>query len=261
MIKVSKYIYVHWLTVLLFVSSYITRTLGFTVQMYSVMILHELAHAVAAKFLKLGISRIVFYPFGLCLTVKTRILCSFSDEIILYIAGPLINALIAAVMSIIGEKSLFFYNNLALFILNLLPISQLDGGRIYSSLLEMRFGSKKADRILNITSVIIAISLLSLFLHFKLLNVNTFSFIAFLAGNVITQKRKYNRDIVRELAINSKEKKKLRANLIVADTDVPITKLVGEFSHIRHTIVVYTEKNGAVNAIKTDDEILSEIMR
>ena len=260
MIKVSKYIYVHWLTVLLFVSAYITRTLEFTAMMYSVMILHELAHTVATKFLKLGIGRIVFYPFGLCLTVKTRILCSFSDEIILYISGPLVNAVIAAVMCILGNINLFFYNNLALFILNLLPISQLDGGRIYTSLLEMRFGSKKADKIMKIITVIISVSLFLLFIHFKLLNVNTFSFIAFMAGNVITQKRKYNRDVVREFAVNDGRKRKLRANVIVTENDIPITKLVGEFSPIRHTVVIYTQKNGAIKDIKTDKKIISEII-
>ena len=112
MIKLSGKIYIHWLTVVLFVSAYITRTLGMTALMYSVMLLHELAHTAAAKFLRLGIGRIIFYPFGLCLNLKTRILCSFTDEIILYISGPLVNAVIAAVMCVLGKFNLFFYNNL-----------------------------------------------------------------------------------------------------------------------------------------------------
>lgn len=261
MIKLSGRLYIHWLTVLLFVSAYITRTLGFTVMMYSVMVLHELAHALAAKLLGLGIGRIIFYPFGLCLSLKTRILCSFSDEIILYISGPLVNAIIAAGMCIAGKINLFFYNNLALFILNLLPISQLDGGRILTSMLESRIGQKRAEFWVKLISAFLSAFLLVLLIYYDTLNVNTVSFIAFLAGNIVTQKRKYNRDCVREMAMRKRDKKKLRANMIVAYNTILPVKLVSEFSPAKHTVVFYCNDNGEINDIKTDTQIISEILK
>ncbi len=261
MIKLSDKLYIHWLTVLLFASAYITRTLGFTAIMYSVMLLHELSHALAAKLLKLGIGRIVLYPFGLCLTVRTRILCSFSDEVILYTSGPAVNAIIAAVMCILGKRNLFFYNNLALFILNLLPIYQLDGGRILMCIIEMRFGQKRAEKIMKVITAATSLSLLGCLYYYKLINVNTVSFIAFLVGNIITQKRKYNRDSIRELAMKDKKKRKLRANVLVADDSILPSKLAQEFSPARHTVVLYCNNNGKINAIKTDREIIDEILK
>lgn len=261
MIKLFDKLYIHWLTVLLFVSAYITRTLGFTAIMYSVMLLHELSHALAAKLLKLGVGRIIFYPFGLCLTVRTRILCSFSDEIILYASGPAVNAIIAAVMCISGTRNLFFYNNLALFILNLMPISQLDGGRIITSLLEIRFGQKRADGIMKVISAAVSLSLLVCLYHYKLLSINTISFIAFLSGNIITQKRKYNRDTIKEFALRDRKKRTLRANVIVADDSISSSKLVQEFSPVRHSVVLYCKNNGEISCIKTDRQIIGEILK
>lgn len=261
MIKLTDRIYVHWLTLLLFSFAYITRTLGFMSLMYSVMLLHETAHAIAAKILHLGISRIIFYPFGLCLQVRTRILCSFSDEIILYASGPLVNGLIAAFMCVLNIKNIFFYNNLALFFLNLLPIRQLDGGRIYTSIIEHYFGQRKADLCMRVISTVISASLALLLLYFKALNPNTVPFIAFICGNIISQKRKYNRDFIRELALREKKRKKSRSNVYLSEEDLSRAKLISEFSPVRRNIVFFSDKNGIIYNVKTDTEIFAEILR
>ena len=49
---------------------------------YAVMILHELAHCLAAVCIGLKISHIDFYPFGVNLKLKNKFVYSLADEII-----------------------------------------------------------------------------------------------------------------------------------------------------------------------------------
>ncbi len=259
LIKVSKYIYIHWLTLALFASAYITRTLEITAIMYLVMLLHELSHAAAAYYLKLGISRIILYPFGVSLLVGTRLLCSLSDGLILYLSGPLVNAVIAAIMAILGIKNLFFINNLVIFLLNLLPILPLDGGRIAECILLRRYSDKSCRIIMSVLSAVIAAAICLILILGKAVNINTLSFIAFIVGGCIMQKPKYNRDLVRELAL-CKSKKGLKSNVIIADKSIPERKIISEFSPSKSTLVVFCNESGGIERLKTDKEVIFDIL-
>ena len=197
MIRLSKHLYLHWLTVIMFVSAYITRTLGITCMMYSVMLLHELAHMAAAAYLKLGISRIILYPFGVSLTVKSRILCSLSDSMILYVAGPLVNAVIAAIGAVFNVYNLFMLNNLAVFVLNILPIIPLDGGRIAEALLIRNTGERNSRIIMSLISIFLSMVLIAILIVSGSVNINSVTFVLFVFGNCIMQKPKYNRDLIK----------------------------------------------------------------
>ena len=201
LIKLSKYLYIHWLTIAMFAAAYITRTLSITASVYSVMLLHEIAHTLAALFLKLGVSHIVMYPFGVTLKIKSRILCSVSDEMLLYLSGPAVNAITAAICAGYGKTGLFYYNNLFLFVLNLLPITPLDGGWIAERLLSAKVGYYKARIIMRIFAVLFALVLAGSIVFLKGIDFNSFVFCAFILASVFTQKSKYNRDFVRELIL------------------------------------------------------------
>ena len=132
MIKITKHIYIHILTVILFAVCYVTRRLELLALSYAIMTVHELSHLLAAVCIGLKPSRIVFYPFGVNLKLKTRMIYSISDEVILYFAGPFSNVIMAllAVFLDFPMKEEFYIQNIALFILNMLPIIPLDGGVI-----------------------------------------------------------------------------------------------------------------------------------
>lgn len=260
LIKLSKYIYIHWLTVGLFVSAYITRTLGMTAIMYLVMLLHELAHAAAALYLKAGVSKIILYPFGVSIRLGTRMLCSFADELVLYLSGPLVNAFLALVMVISGHRNLFCINNLVIFCLNLLPILPLDGGRIAEAGLLRIVGEKATRRIMIAISAVISAAVVGALIVHGAVNVNTMSFCLFIAGGVLTQKPKYSRDYVRELAMAGKRKKTMKAELFVADENIPKRKLIGEFSPVKNAVVVFCDSDGAVTGIGTDASVLQDVL-
>ena len=89
MIKIFSGIYIHFLTIALFAVCYITGKLETLFITYLIMFIHEIAHLLAAIGIGLKPARIIFFPFGVNLKLKNKLVYSLSDEIILYIAGPL----------------------------------------------------------------------------------------------------------------------------------------------------------------------------
>ena len=73
MIKISKGIYIHFLTVLLFIFCYINRKLEILAISYISIFVHEIAHLTAAIAIGLLPSRIIFLPFGVNLKLKNTI--------------------------------------------------------------------------------------------------------------------------------------------------------------------------------------------
>ncbi|MBQ8636866.1 MAG: hypothetical protein IJ423_02585 [Clostridia bacterium] len=259
MIKISKHIYIHWLTVVLFASAYITRTLGITAMMYSVMLLHEMAHASAALYLRIGISRIILYPFGVSLTVGTRMLCTFADSLILYLAGPLVNALIAVFMLLSGVRNFFFINNLVVFVLNMMPILPLDGGRIAEALLLRIIGERGSRIVMASVSTLLAVAIAFVIILSGSFNVNSLTFLAFILGGCVMQKPKYNRDFVREIA--TVKEKSDTAKVLLVDKNTPLRKIAGRFSPGRRTLVFLCNDSGRVECVKTDEEVIFDILQ
>ncbi len=258
MLKISKHIYIHPLTIFMFLAAYISKNLGLTASLYLVMLLHELFHMLFAIYLRLGVSRIILYPFGVSLTLKTRILCSLSDKIILYLSGPFINGIVAIVMCLLGVKNDFYFNNILLFIINLFPIVPLDGGRLLEEVFLERLGEKASKILMIIISLLFSALLLTAVIIFAKPTINSITFIIFIAGGALLQKPKYSRDYIRMLSISKKKSKKAR--VIVAENDDPTQKLIKEFSPKQRTIVIFLDNLGSVSKIKTDKEIIKDIL-
>ena len=88
-----------------------------------------------------------------------------TDELFILLSGPLINLVLSLVLKLIYFNggcyiiNLISYQNLFLGIVNLLPISSLDGGRILYILLSKKLDFILAERILNIISLLFLIPL------------------------------------------------------------------------------------------------------
>ena len=113
----------------------------FFLPMICAVAIHELGHLILAKICKIQLRELKLGIFGAALSPQNY-LYSYKKEILLCLGGPLSNFLSAfAISYFFNAEPLEYFNecSLALGILNLLPISGFDGGRIFSALLSIFF--------------------------------------------------------------------------------------------------------------------------
>lgn len=175
---------IHWTFPLLFVyiiylfkNESLTAQLvyaGFVVVLFLCVVLHELGHALAARRYGVRTVDIILSPIG-GVARLTRMPTKPIQELVVAIAGPLVNVVIAAVLSLVlwlmqGRLAVFdfrlmdmLYNaswvnfmlgiivlNITLVFFNLIPAFPMDGGRIFRALLSMRWSRLAATRVASI---------------------------------------------------------------------------------------------------------------
>lgn len=268
MIKIGK-IYIHYLTVLLFVICWITRRLELIFLSYFAVFLHEMAHTLAALLIGIEPSYIAFFPFGVNLRVKSRIIYSISDEILLYMSGPLLNAVLALFIQIFFQKTLyinyFYWNNIGLFIFNLLPILPMDGGMVVKRILSDKIGSSNAEKILRYISAILIFLLLVFEIWLAVnnkLNFTLFFIIVFLTANIFTNNEKYSINFIKELLyIKEKQNKKInKADVLLMNEDYSERKVAESFNASKSYVVLKKNKKGKIVEILTEEEIIDKIL-
>jgi len=130
---------------------------------FAALILHEFAHAQAAKRRGYILGAMKLMPYGANLKVDFDS-ASLRDEIAIALAGPALN-LILAVFSVAVwwlapvtyiYTEMFVYANLFTAVLNLLPVFPLDGGRIVLAAFSARFKRQSVYKYMRITGFIAA---------------------------------------------------------------------------------------------------------
>lgn len=102
---------------------------------YLFILSHELSHIFIARLFHEELFKINFLLIGLNAKIKNFIFIKPYKKILILLAGPILNLLLAIIFSILNLNKLYFCN-LVLFIFNLLPIYPLDGGQIFLAILE-----------------------------------------------------------------------------------------------------------------------------
>lgn len=154
---------------------------------------HELGHLAAARLLCIPVKEIRFEFSGVRICTDTG-LTSYRQEILLSLAGPLVNLILATLsfcavgaersfgtllslgMELLSGGEISVANSLGFFALssliqaltNLLPVNSFDGGRILYCLTALLWGELVADRILSVTSVASALLLWTVALYLML---------------------------------------------------------------------------------------------
>lgn len=270
MIKVSRYLYIHITTILLFSVCYFNRRLEILAVSYGSIFFHEIAHLIAAICIGLRCAHIVMYPFGVNLKLRNSIVYGLTEEIILYLSGPLANAILSIVaipfMKSGDVWSTFYWNNLLLFLFNLLPIMPMDGGVILYKIISRRCGVKTGEKLLKVISVFLIVVLIAVEVLLIILSKFNFSLIfvcIFLIGNILTNKEKYHIDYAKEIMYYKQKDnfkiKKVKSILIKNDTDY--REVVKNFSMGSTHVIFKENKEGRIDKILTEKEIIEEIIR
>ena len=136
----------------------------FVIAVFACVALHELGHALAARRYGIATPDITLLPIG-GLARLSRIPERPSEEIVIALAGPAVNVLIAAILILVlgarvgvseladlEDPALGFAARLAsvnvfLVLFNLIPAFPMDGGRVLRALLSYRLGRRRATEV------------------------------------------------------------------------------------------------------------------
>lgn len=155
------------------------------------VILHELSHAEVAKRLGYSFNRIKLMPYGAALCGDENM--SAVHEIVIALAGPIFNIVLAVLMSAIwwlypnsyAFTVAFAKCNVYIGLFNLLPVYPLDGGRVLLAWLKSKTTRSRAYKISRIIAFVVGLSAIVLFglsaaytLNFCLLTIGVFMIIS-----------------------------------------------------------------------------------
>jgi Zn-dependent protease len=157
---------------------------GLVLAVFGCVLLHELGHALMARYFGIGTRDITLYPIG-GVARLTRMSEVPSQELAIAVAGPAVNVVIAAVLTPLvlplvltaghgllglapgtdphplGLLTMFavqlWMANLMLVGFNLLPAFPMDGGRVLRALLSMGLGQLRATEIAAKVGVVLAV--------------------------------------------------------------------------------------------------------
>lgn len=139
----------------------VLTSVGFILALFLMIVLHELGHALVARKFGIRTADITLLPIGGIARLE-RIPERPSEELLVALAGPLVNLALAAALAVghaaAGLRVLpngtempfvtsLLYANAALAAFNLLPAFPMDGGRVLRAFLAIRGDRLRATRI------------------------------------------------------------------------------------------------------------------
>lgn len=141
--------------------------LMFLIGIFTCIALHELGHALAASYFGIKTRDIILYPFGGIASITK--MPAPAGELIIALAGPLVNIIIASILFLtmdvsqmfvgLSIVSRLFFANIFLAVFNLIPAIPMDGGRVLRALLELGHISRAtliATRVSQLISLLLA---------------------------------------------------------------------------------------------------------
>jgi len=229
----------------------------------AVLILHEGMHAIVAKWRGYKVNSIKIMPYGAALNGKLNNLKP-KDEILIALAGPLMNLLLVAITvtlwwpfpALYRFTAEFVYINLAMAAFNLLPLYPLDGGRVLIAILSTKYKRQKIYKVLRIIGLIAGILFTALFIaaSFFAYNLSLALIAIFFFLSTLTPDKDTHYSRLYTMAFRSEKLKKgLQVREVVVSSDATIlqlTKMLNSNYFYKFTIL---DKN--FNKVKVIDEI------
>ena len=238
---------------------------------YITALLHELAHVFSAKLLKVSVSEVRIYPFGITARLSNNYIRSSEKEFIIAFAGPLMNIILfwcSIILKVFLGTELSVYCsdlNLAMCAINLVPALPLDGGRMLKSILTSRYGIIRSyDFMLKLSKVIIII-LISVSVIFFFVTDFNFSLVlisAFLLQNLCAEQQTVSIITLKEI-LNNRSKlsdaTEYPSKSICVSCDSPARTILKYLSYDYYYIVHITDSDSKIIKTVTETEVLTAL--
>ena len=167
-----------------------------------VAVIHEFGHAFYAARIGFRLDRLVLLPCGALVSGDIEGM-SFSQEVRLALAGPVVNAACAlafvALWWIFPETYPYTdtaaYTSATLALVNLIPAWPLDGGRVFYCALVTKIGARRAEKIVRGAGILFTLLFFALFVYsfFVRVNFSLFFFGAFILAGTFGSRGRYYR--------------------------------------------------------------------
>lgn len=122
--------------------------------------LHETGHILALLFYGRKPKNITFGFSGIRIETDSASL-SYKQECVVALCGPLVNLIFIIFFMLTDISGTALIINTGLFVVNMMPVKSLDGGRFVYSLLSVFIDEKRVMLIMNILAIITAFILVS----------------------------------------------------------------------------------------------------
>lgn len=234
------------------------HALGFACAVLA-LLLHELAHVLAAKARGFMVKKLVLLPFGAMMSVEERF--DRASSVIIGSAGPLANLLVALLTpgvwwlwpAVYPFTLPFLYANLSLGLFNLLPIYPLDGSRIALGLSKNKLRAIKG---LQIAGISVSIAFFALFIASFFFGLNfSFGIIAvflFYGAAFGTKEEMY-------VSVLDSASKNYSLGVVQRRVrvyrDAPIVRLYHHVSSSSETLFDVIDRNGATVAVLSEAQL------
>ena len=186
---------INYLTYLYLLLVLISGLFKNAVALIIIIVFHELGHIIIIKLLKYPIKEINIYPFGGIILIDKVINTKISHDILIGMGGILGELILWIIMLFIKPYlTPYFYSlvvnyNIAIIILNSMPIYPFDGYHVINNVINYCFSFEKSYQISLLINLISNIAAIILFIKYHYLNI-PFLFILFYSLAILINQRK-----------------------------------------------------------------------
>ncbi|SHF02817.1 stage IV sporulation protein FB [Caldanaerobius fijiensis DSM 17918] len=232
---------------------------------FAMILIHELAHFSMFLCYKVKVKNIELTPFGGKITYERSVL-DLRQEMVILMAGPISNLLVGIALQFLGINGYYIQANYFLFLLNILPLVPLDGGKFSKLFLSQYIGHLKATRILCVFTYIIIVIVDIFVLIFiggykTVLNIAIFTL--FVAWETYKESKEAIYTFMREIVYKKEliyKKKIMSTRHIVAMDTVTLKSILNSFVPNKYHLIVLLDENAMSYKIVDEIQIIDAIL-
>ncbi|NLY43662.1 MAG: hypothetical protein GX066_06795 [Clostridiaceae bacterium] len=273
--ELTHYIYIHPTFFIIIPIAIITKSVKEIVILYGIIIIHEFFHLIVMLHYKIEIEQVKIMPFGITIKIKNNLIEKPEHEIMVALAGPLSNALLAFAAYLVkvyclyrtDDITFFIFGNIVIGTFNLMPVLPLDGGRILKAVLTLKWGYVKAFYfVMKLTR---CMSFIFFIIGIYVFYITRFNFSLLLIGTFLifngVYEQQNNRIILMKEIIYYKQKLikegLWQAKNMVVISDYPAHKLLKNFSYNYFYLVTVIDNKMNILGTLTEMQIIDGLIR